>query len=765
MRKLKKYLRYLLKFVKSDNKLVIFKEISDLVSKHGFVDGFKHYAEMKSLADNKDEHYFFLPVQEHNNPQIETLRPNDDNDFSIKLPIAEANSFECSKYSGKLAVVVHVFYPDLIHEIINYLLNIPFHFKLFISTNNQEKKDAIEGVLQNRSICDAVVKILPNRGRDIAPTIIGFKNEILEHEYFLHLHSKKSPHGALEDWRTYTYENLLGSKEIVASVFYLLSQSNVGIVFPQHFRVLRGCINWGYNFECVRDLLKRSSINIFADTLLEFPSGSMFWAKSEALAPLLDLDLVFDDFPEEAAQVDGTLAHAIERSFLYFAESKGFTWLKVSTGDFEYVKETLLVVNNNFNDVFRKVYRPLLCNSYVKSQLKINHVIPETRSENLFPSYNPKPRVNLIVNTLNPSQVFGGVNTALKIFNQFCANDLVAFDCRIIVCDAALDSDALRLYELQYKIITHGMNYDDEEPKLIINNFYRSVGAIFIRPNDIFIATAWWTAEKASRYYDFQNRFFKYAHKFIYLIQDYESNFYPWSTKWQLVNNTYYLKDKFIPLINAEELVIFMAKFNFDRVFYIPYLINEKVRVNLKSVLRKKQILFYGRPKVDRNLFELLIDGLYIWQKLDPIEAYKWDVISLGEEYPENYVNHLYNVKVRGKVSLEEYATLLSESILGISLMCSPHPSYPPLEMAFSGVITITNSYNGKDLSLRSSNIHSMDNISSEDLGFKIFNIIQGINKGELINNVEPLKDLPIDVMQFDVNKVLSLFNLSYRPN
>ena len=765
MRKLKKYLRYLLKFVKSENKLVIFKEISDLVSKHGFVDGFKHYAEMKSLADNKDEHYFFLPVQEHNNPQIETLRPNDDNDFSIKLPIAEANSFECSKYSGKLAVVVHVFYPDLIHEIINYLLNIPFHFKLFISTNNQEKKDAIEGVLQNRSICDAVVKILPNRGRDIAPTIIGFKNEILEHEYFLHLHSKKSPHGALEDWRTYTYENLLGSKEIVASVFYLLSQSNVGIVFPQHFRVLRGCINWGYNFECVRDLLKRSSINIFADTLLEFPSGSMFWAKSEALAPLLDLDLVFDDFPEEAAQVDGTLAHAIERSFLYFAESKGFTWLKVSTGDFEYVKETLLVVNNNFNDVFRKVYRPLLCNSYVKSQLKINHVIPETRSENLFPSYNPKPRVNLIVNTLNPSQVFGGVNTALKIFNQFCANDLVAFDCRIIVCDAALDSDALRLYELQYKIITHGMNYDDEEPKLIINNFYRSVGAIFIRPNDIFIATAWWTAEKASRYYDFQNRFFKYAHKFIYLIQDYESNFYPWSTKWQLVNNTYYLKDKFIPLINAEELVIFMAKFNFDRVFYIPYLINEKVRVNLKSVLRKKQILFYGRPKVDRNLFELLIDGLYIWQKLDPIEAYKWDVISLGEEYPENYVNHLYNVKVRGKVSLEEYATLLSESILGISLMCSPHPSYPPLEMAFSGVITITNSYNGKDLSLRSSNIHSMDNISSEDLGFKIFNIIQGINKGELINNVEPLKDLPIDVMQFDVNKVLSLFNLSYRPN
>ena len=765
MIKLKKYLRYLLKFVKSENKLVIFKEISDLVSKHGFVAGFRHYAEMKSLFDNKDEHYFFIPVQEHNNPQIETLRPNDDNDFSIKLPIAEANSFECSKYSGKLAVVVHVFYPDLINEIIDYLLNIPFHFNLFISTNTQEKKESIENVLHSRNIIDVVVKIFPNQGRDIAPTIVGFKSEILEHEYFLHLHSKKSPHGALENWRTYTYENLLGSKEIVASVFYLLSQSNVGIVFPQHFRVLRGCINWGYNFECVRDLLKRSSINISADTLLEFPSGSMFWAKSEALAPLLALGLSFDDFPEEAAQVDGTLAHAIERSLLYFAESKGFTWLKISTGDFEYVKDTVLVVNNNFNDVFKKVYRPLLSNSYTRSMFNIHNVIPETRTENLFPSYNPKPRINLIVNTLNSSQVFGGVNTALKIFNQFCVNNLVNFDCRIIICDAALDTDTLKLYEQKYKVITYGMDYNDDESKLIINNYYRSVEAIFIRPNDVFIATAWWTAEKASRYYDFQNRFFKYPHKFIYLIQDYESNFYPWSTKWQLASNTYYLKGKLIPLINAEELVIFMEQFDFDNVFYIPYLINEKVRANLKSVPRKKQILFYGRPNVDRNLFELLIDGLYIWQKLDPIEAANWEIISLGEEYPENYVNHLYNVKVRGKVSLEEYATLLSESILGISLMCSPHPSYPPLEMAFSGVITITNSYNGKDLSLRSSNIHSIDNISSENLGFKIFNILQDINKGKLINNVEPLKDLPIDVMKFDVNNVLNLFNLSSRLN
>ena len=33
--------------------------------------------------------------------------------------------------------------------------------------------------------------------------------------------------------------------------------------------------------------------------------------------------------------------------------------------------------------------------------------------------------------------------------------------------------------------------------------------------------------------------------------------------------------------------------------------------------------------------------------------------------------------------------------------MLSPHPSYPPLEMAEAGVTTITNCYGGKDLRRR----------------------------------------------------------------
>src|SRR4051794_24828825 len=63
---------------------------------------------------------------------------------------------------------------------------------------------------------------------------------------------------------------------------------------------------------------------------LDFPSGSMFWARSAALRPLLDLHLSFDDFPAEAGQTDGTLAHAIERLYFLVCEQAGFDWLKIT---------------------------------------------------------------------------------------------------------------------------------------------------------------------------------------------------------------------------------------------------------------------------------------------------------------------------------------------------------------------------------------------------------------------------------------------------
>ena len=46
---------------------------------------------------------------------------------------------------------------------------------------------------------------------------------------------------------------------------------------------------------------------------IDFPVGTMFWARPEALAPLLRLGLNLDDYPDEPLPVDGTILHALER--------------------------------------------------------------------------------------------------------------------------------------------------------------------------------------------------------------------------------------------------------------------------------------------------------------------------------------------------------------------------------------------------------------------------------------------------------------------
>ena len=57
---------------------------------------------------------------------------------------------------------------------------------------------------------------------------------------------------------------------------------------------------------------------------------------------------------------------------------------------------------------------------------------------------------------------------------------------------------------------------------------------------------------------------------------------------------------------------------------------------------------------------------------------------------------------------------------IGISLMESPHPSYPPLEMAIFGVKVITNDYEAKNLSVRNKNIINIKSISQNAIFQKL---------------------------------------------
>ncbi|RUM62647.1 MAG: hypothetical protein DSZ03_06380 [Sulfurimonas sp.] len=701
------------------------------------IDSFDFTTARKPLPE-----FVYMGVTPTNNPEIETLRLRDSDDYALELPFK--GNLHVKK--SAIAAIIHIYYPELSSEILRYLRHIPLTTDLYISTDTDAKKSEILQQFSHYGNGSIVVKVVANRGRDIAPMLVGFKDVFDTYDYFIHLHSKKSPHsdGGLLDWRQYLFENLLGSEAIVRSHLYLL-EHHVGVVFPQHFAPLRININWGYDFTMLKQLLKRMGVALNSEQLLEFPSGSMFWGRTDAIKPLLDLELSYSDFPRESGQIDGTLAHAIERSFLYVCEIAHYKWAKVARREYYPLKKTLLPTSvEQIDTLLPRVYRPLF-NRYVDGGGRLDSTLPEYSRYNTYPSSCSKPRLNLMVPTINAKEIFGGIATALRVYNALQTALGHACDYRIIV-DIGKISEETKANFPRYHFATNVI--DDTVAMQVVETVEHK--QLHIRKDDLFLATAWWTASSALYLLEDQERFFNVSHKLLYLIQDYESHFNAWSASWIFAENTYKASERIIAILNSEELALFMSRrYDFYDTYYLPYTINAGIQKQLQSVTRKRQILFYGRPTVARNTFDIIVDALALWQKRNPITSQSWQIVSLGEQYPDTYVSHVEHLHIMGKAPLHEYATLLSESMIGISLMVSPHPSYPPLEMAYAGMKTITNSYEGKDLSQRSDTIVSLDILSVEAIAETLERLCDEIETNGFSTTEHGVSALDIDMKPF----------------
>lgn len=251
-------------------------------------------------------------------------------DFSVEVPFGF--SVHPPVPAPPIAVVCHIFHADLAAYLYEWLTAIPVHTDIFISTDTVEKQATITTAFAPWPNGTVDVRIVPNRGRDIAPKLLSFRDVYTRYELVLFLHSKKSPHlNDGEQWREYLFKTLTGSIESVRSILAIFSLlPSVGMVIPQHFGGVRAMIEWGSNYELADELATRMGFSLAPTQALDLPSGSMFWARTKALAPLLALPLRLEDFPEEAGQIDGTIAHAIERLLLHTCEQAGYDWLKIA---------------------------------------------------------------------------------------------------------------------------------------------------------------------------------------------------------------------------------------------------------------------------------------------------------------------------------------------------------------------------------------------------------------------------------------------------
>lgn len=329
-----------------------------------------------------------------------------------------------------------------------------------------------------------------------------------------------------------------------------------------------------------------------------------------------------------------------------------------------------------------------------------------------------RARFNLIVPALSLRHAFGGINTAVKLFEGLIGD---APDARIVLTDEQMfghaDNPAFERWQIA------SMDDEDRPGRWIVAAGNRYGRSLPVGAGDRFMATAWWTAYLTRRLMRWQEATFGVApRRFVYLIQDFEPGFYPWSARFALAESTYREPGRFVPVFNTSLLKSFFVSQGhpFADALYFEATLHPQLLAAREAAFagdppaREPRVLVYGRPGVARNGFALIVQALSRW--IETGADARWRFLSVGEPHPPIDLGGGRQLVSLGKLSIADYAAELLRASLGISLMVSPHPSYPPLEMAAFGLRVITNGFGDKDLSRWNPGITSLASLDPESI-------------------------------------------------
>lgn len=235
----------------------------------------------------------------------------------------ELDSTKVADTGKSLAVVIHAFYIDIFNEIIERLSCLRhLSLKLYVTTV-EENEEAIRGSLEHSDFTYHLLTTR-NHGRDVLP-FLKILPEIIRsgEQLILKLHTKKSIHRSDGDeWRKDLLEKLASVTAADTALELFRSNPSLGILGPDGHMIPMSS-HWGSNSYTVEKLSCRMGIAPRQLKELRFVAGTMFYARVRALLPLMCLNLEDSEFEEEAGQVDGTIAHAIERAITVSANAAG----------------------------------------------------------------------------------------------------------------------------------------------------------------------------------------------------------------------------------------------------------------------------------------------------------------------------------------------------------------------------------------------------------------------------------------------------------
>ena len=228
--------------------------------------------------------------------------------------------------SRNIAVHGHFHYTELLPDFIRRLKCNTTAVDCFLTTTSDTKAAELSKLIAKSCFDRAKISVVPNRGRDIGPMLSELGRKVLSgYDVVGHFHGKRSSQfnsQVGERWRNFMWEHLVGGEfammDVVQGAF--AEDKGLGLVFAEDPHLN----DWDDNRPLADQLARRIGITLPLPNHFDFPIGGMFWARTAALQPLFDLDLAWDDYPQEPLPADGTILHALERLLPFSADKAGF---------------------------------------------------------------------------------------------------------------------------------------------------------------------------------------------------------------------------------------------------------------------------------------------------------------------------------------------------------------------------------------------------------------------------------------------------------
>jgi len=299
------------------------------------------------------------------------------------------------------------------------------------------------------------------------------------------------------------------------------------------------------------------------------------------------------------------------------------------------------------------------------------------------------PTLNVLDSAWSVMGMTGGPNT---VINLACRVARQGVPVRLVSTVAAATIDPKWLHQHAASLLGGG-----EVPHIEVASAAQAGPPLQIGPGDVFLATHWTTAQQLKAVLPEMP-----CRQFFYMLQEFEPGFYAWSSNFALAVETYGLD--YWPIINQATLADYLlaqplGRLNDPVVRDRAIVFEAAVDATLfhpgpaSAPSRPRRLLFYARPTNTRNLFGL---GLLALRQVAADPAFAgWEFLSIGSRgsVPDLPLGNGQVLRRAPWMDYAGYGEVLRGADVLLCPMLSPHTSYPVLEMAACGGLSVTNTF------------------------------------------------------------------------